>query len=342
MDNELEQLSENKQGIFKLTTKIQNRIALEKFLEALSRNDFITHLVLFQNEMGDEYSAEIAQAVLRKPGIEYLYFWSNKIGDAGAKAISESLRMSNLVYLDLSRNMIGDAGVVAISEAFTRKSQLNGLDLSFNQISDVGAIALASQMGNNLFLCKVNLSHNAISDKALDEWIRVQSKFRFLYELDVQGTNCDPYKFIIIDSLNNCNRKHREMQAVQFRRACRFLLTNPLPLPPELTSIVLEYCATAFTYSEMNTLQSCFLNPCFLGWIHSPVPFSVDELLRRCACLRLYEPDFQKLWDLKQEHRQTRQKLAHLKGERWWMRYAQYFRIGAGLVVMCYIINQYL
>jgi hypothetical protein len=344
MEKELEQLYENRQGIFKLTTKIENRKALDQFLEALRQNEFITHLVLYQNEMGDEFSAEIAQAVLEKPGIEFLYFWSNQIGDIGAKAISESLRTSNLVYLDLSRNNIGDAGAKAISEAFTRKSQLNGLDLSFNLISDIGVIALATQMGNKLFLSKVNLSHNAFSDKGMDAWIKVQSTFRFLYALEVQGALCDPSKLVVVDSLNNRNKRYRETQALQLRRACRFLLASPLPLPPEITKVVLDYCATSFTYSEMNTLQKCFLNPCFLGWIHSPVPFSVDELLRRCACLRLYEPDFQKLWELKQEHRLTRQKLANLKSQSFLIQNGPYVRVVMGILlpIMCYIINRFL
>ena len=59
----------------------------------------------------------------------------NSIGDAGATAIAEALRVNSTVTkLDLLGNSIGDAGATAIAEALRVNSAVTKLGLSSNSI----------------------------------------------------------------------------------------------------------------------------------------------------------------------------------------------------------------
>jgi hypothetical protein len=305
-------LYETKQGICKIATKLKNREQLNQFIYTLRLADSITHLIMYQNDMGDEFAIEIAHEI-KKKRIQFVYYWANDIGDTGAKGICEILASSTVTFLDLSRNRIGDDGAIAISKSFTKHSSISGIDLSFNSISEKGAISIANQIGKTLFLSKLNLSHNKVGDKGIDAWLLTLKTYRFLYETHFYQNDINPSKIVLIESLNEMNKSIRQKQAAQLRQACRNSMIVSLPLPPELTDIILGYCTTAFTYSEAKLLLDCFLEPCFVGLIHSTVPFSVDELIRRCICLMLYRPDFRNLYQLKVKQRDAKQQLAILQ-----------------------------
>lgn len=48
------------------------------------------------------------------------------------------------------------------------------------------------------------------------------------------------------------------------------------------------------------------MNPCFIGWVHSPLNFSADELVRRCKGLLEHERDFGKLQSLIAEQKRAK------------------------------------
>src|SRR5262249_29210059 len=96
-------------------------------------------LDLERNDLGDNDVAALASPHLM--GLKTLLLWSNRVGDAGARAIMAWL--PGLARLDLSGNIVGDDGMEALSFS-PALARLKLLDLSGNQVGDTGALALAS------------------------------------------------------------------------------------------------------------------------------------------------------------------------------------------------------
>jgi hypothetical protein len=69
-----------------------------------------------------------------------LILWENKVGDDGAKAIAEALKVNAVVAkLDLGWNKIGDEGAIAIAESLKVNAVVTKLDLVCNgNMGDAG------------------------------------------------------------------------------------------------------------------------------------------------------------------------------------------------------------
>ena len=75
----------------------------------------MTTLYLNRNSIGDDGAKAIAEALKVNPVLTTLLLWSNNIGDDGAKAIAEALKVNPvLTNLELGDNSIGDIGAKAI------------------------------------------------------------------------------------------------------------------------------------------------------------------------------------------------------------------------------------
>ncbi|KFH71343.1 hypothetical protein MVEG_01643 [Podila verticillata NRRL 6337] len=75
---------------------------------------------------------------------------TNLIGDNGAQALSEALKInSTLTTLNLRSNFIGDDGAQALAEALKTNSTLSVLDLSDNSIGNYGVQALSEALKTN-------------------------------------------------------------------------------------------------------------------------------------------------------------------------------------------------
>ena len=108
-----------------------------------------------------------------------LFLCGNNIGDDGAKAIAEALKIHAVVTtLDLNSNNIGPVGAIAIAEALKVNAVLTELRLGSNWISDDGAKAITEALKVNAVVTTLFLSINSIGDegaKAIAEALKVNS-----------------------------------------------------------------------------------------------------------------------------------------------------------------------
>jgi Ran GTPase-activating protein (RanGAP) involved in mRNA processing and transport len=77
----------------------------------------------------------------------------NSIGDEGAKAVAEALKVnSTLQTIFLDNNGIGAEGAKAVAESIKVNSTLQTIDLGYNYIEDEGAKAVAEAIKVNSML----------------------------------------------------------------------------------------------------------------------------------------------------------------------------------------------
>ena len=78
-----------------------------------------------------------------------MQLWRNNIGDDGAKAIAEALKVNPvLTFLNLRWNDIGDNGARAIAEALKVNAVLTKLNLEDNNLGDAGEKAVRKAVKN--------------------------------------------------------------------------------------------------------------------------------------------------------------------------------------------------
>jgi len=126
----------------------------------------------------------------------------NHIGDEGAKAIAEALKVNAealkvnavlynlelgdnavLTTLHLNENKIGAEGAKAIAEALKVNAVVTTLSLYYNQIGDEGAKAIAESLKVNAVLTTLDLYRNNIGPegaKAIAEVLKVNAVLTFL------------------------------------------------------------------------------------------------------------------------------------------------------------------
>ncbi|XP_011270823.1 hypothetical protein CAOG_09090 [Capsaspora owczarzaki ATCC 30864] len=131
----------------------------------------------------------------------------NRIGEAGAQAIAEALKMNTtLTQLDLQLNQIGDEGAQAIAEALRANTTLTWLKLSYNQIGDAGAQAIAEALKVNKRMTLLFLHYNCIDifgSQAIDKACQDKRKFR----LDLRD-QINPLAFSLLPRLASAGDSH--------------------------------------------------------------------------------------------------------------------------------------
>ena len=137
-----------------------------------------TGLDLSSNNIGDGGAIALAEALKVNASLTVLYLMSNGISPAGASALAEMLKLNtSLTVLNLNYNNIG-AGASALAEVFKVNTSLTDLDLNNNNIGDGGAIVLAEALKVNTSLTVLDLSSNNIGDGgaiALAEALKVHT-----------------------------------------------------------------------------------------------------------------------------------------------------------------------
>ena len=108
----------------------------------------LNQVVLSSCGMTDAGALLVAAAVRSNPSILGLQVSANRIGDAGAEALAQTL--SSLQYLNVYGNAITDRGAVALARAWSSKdSRLKALHLDGNRVSEHGARELFAALRNN-------------------------------------------------------------------------------------------------------------------------------------------------------------------------------------------------
>lgn len=119
----------------------------------------------------------IAGALMFNAALTNLRLGYNGIGDSGAIAIAEALKVNTtaLTALDLRGNMvtfatmgdvrIGDSGVAAIAEALENNTVLKSLHLGTNSFGNSGAVAIAEALKVNTALTTLSLIDNYNTDR---------------------------------------------------------------------------------------------------------------------------------------------------------------------------------
>jgi Ran GTPase-activating protein (RanGAP) involved in mRNA processing and transport len=126
----------------------------------------LTTLHLYNNNIGDDGAKAIAEALKVNVVLTTLGLSNNNIGPEGAKAIADALKSGTamLSNLELGSNNIGPEGAKAIVKSGT--AILKNLELYGNNIGDEGAIAIAKALQSGMaVLTTLWLHNNQIGDK---------------------------------------------------------------------------------------------------------------------------------------------------------------------------------
>jgi hypothetical protein len=157
--------------------------------------------------------------------LQELDLFRNNIGESGAAAIAEALKVnSTLQQLDLRWNAIGSSGAAAIAEALKVNSSLQELCLGCNAIGSTGAAAIAEALKVNASLQKLCLRGNYMGcagAAAIEESLE-----RLFLGLE-QNLNAHFPEVL----LNNPTRKHCFLYAICQMGFRSFVLTD---VPPAL------------------------------------------------------------------------------------------------------------
>jgi hypothetical protein len=146
-------------------------------------NSVLQKLELCSTGIGDSGAAAIAESLKVNSGLQELVL-GNQVEDSGAAAIAEALKVnSSLQKLHLCENQIGDAGAASIARALMRNASLRQLDLRDNAIGDAGAAAIEESLERSFLGLEQN--SNAHFPEILYDGLT--RKYPFLYALSDTG-----------------------------------------------------------------------------------------------------------------------------------------------------------
>jgi len=132
----------------------------------LAVNATLTSLDVGYNDLNEETALSIVRIERQRNKLTTLGLACCEIGPTGAKEIAEWVSVSALTDLNLMWNQIGDEGAIAIGEALRVNASLTSLDLANNWIGDKGGVAIANALAVNATLTKLGLGYNSIGDEA--------------------------------------------------------------------------------------------------------------------------------------------------------------------------------
>lgn len=153
--------------------------------EALEQNATLQTLYLIDNQFEEAGCKALKKALEKNSTLIHLHISTNPIGDAGAKALATTKQMQ-LLELNLLDADIGDIGAEAISELLRVNNKLLSLELHHNRIKCKGAICLSAALmenKNSSQLRRLHLQDNQIGDdgiKAIGELMKSNTKLNFL------------------------------------------------------------------------------------------------------------------------------------------------------------------
>lgn len=131
-----------------------------KLAEALHSLFNLKSLLLSHNQIGDDGASEIGRQIQFLENLSDLDMSDNDFGSVGASILGSTLGESRLVTLNLSNNRIDSEGAESLAQAIRQCRHLEELNLAGNRIDDDGAGAFVEHLDENQILVKLNLSDN--------------------------------------------------------------------------------------------------------------------------------------------------------------------------------------
>ncbi|KAL0238188.1 hypothetical protein GEMRC1_012661 [Eukaryota sp. GEM-RC1] len=160
---------------------------LKNCYDEMVRNEVST-IYLDNNSIGNEGAIAIAEALKVNSSVSTINLYNNSIGPEGAIAIAESLKVNSSVSeIYLWDNSIGNEGAIAIAEALKVNSSVSTINLQNNSIGPEGAIAIAEALKVNSSVSTINLYNNSIGPEgaiAIAESLKVNSSVSEIYLWD--------------------------------------------------------------------------------------------------------------------------------------------------------------
>eukprot|EP00923_Selenidium_pygospionis_P044847 GHVN01077442.1.p1 GENE.GHVN01077442.1~~GHVN01077442.1.p1 ORF type:complete len:405 (-),score=58.61 GHVN01077442.1:69-1283(-) len=136
------------------------------------------------NLVGDKGAEAIAN-LLKVTRLEQLRLSGNPIEIRGVVAIGEALGLNDsLTHLKLGPCYAGDEGATAIASSLAHHPTLSSLELNSSKIGPPGAVALAAAVEHNRSLVRLSLYNNCIEDEGGIAFARALNKaetLRYLY-----------------------------------------------------------------------------------------------------------------------------------------------------------------
>ena len=132
--------------------------------------DFIEHLYLSNNPIGDTGVSAISKAVSVTATLKTLILFHCGITSRGTEDLSRALALNcSLEKLDIGRNSLRDEGIIHMAEALKQNKHLKELWIGENRITDKGAASLASALSinNSLKMLHMGGSKGALTEDGL-------------------------------------------------------------------------------------------------------------------------------------------------------------------------------
>ena len=137
---------------------------LSSVLMSAMTTDCLTVIWLEGVEIGGRGIEALSEWIaLESCSIRRLFIKSTSMGDAGARAIADSLETNtSLRELTLIRSRITAMGAASIGRALVQNDTLLRLNLAYNHISSMGLIAIVTGIRQSMALTSLNMSSNKI------------------------------------------------------------------------------------------------------------------------------------------------------------------------------------
>jgi Ran GTPase-activating protein (RanGAP) involved in mRNA processing and transport len=185
-------------------------VGVSRIAKSLHHNVSLRSFTLNGNRVGDDGAQALADVLPVNSALRILNLRESNIGDVGARSLAQALSLPTVKLTDLAlgNNKLGDAGAVAFSEMLKVNSVMKELHIDQNAMTDIGAHALADALTVNANLLMLWFVRNPISQSSVDLFAQALHKNSKLRRLGF--TSKDRIRQGTIDILSELRQKRLE------------------------------------------------------------------------------------------------------------------------------------